>query len=109
GAESAAVHDERDVSLLEDVRGAVAHAGLRPRVRRARESERALVEVCRLLRVADPQLDALPPSPPHEVGGAHTPDLRAFPEQQNVPGRRRTRRSLTNALCRLRGSLVPDD
>ena len=62
-------HDEPDVALLEHVRGAVAHARLRPCVRGAREAERVLVEVGRLLRVADPELDVVPAAERHEVFG----------------------------------------
>ena len=58
---------EADAPLLEHVRGAVADAGLRARVRRAREAERVLVEVRGLLGVADPQLDVVPPVERHEV------------------------------------------
>src|SRR5919204_6192003 len=71
----AAGHDQPDVALLEHVRGAVAHAGLWPPVRGDREPERVLVEVGRLLRVPDPELDMIPPLQRHEVVRAHEPDL----------------------------------
>ena len=59
--------DEPDLVLLEHVARAVAHAGLRPRVRGAVEAERVLVVERRLLRVADPQLDVIPAVERHEV------------------------------------------
>jgi hypothetical protein len=61
--------DQADLALLEDVRGAVAHARLRPGVGGAREAERVLVEVGRLLGVADPELDVVPAEQRHEVVG----------------------------------------
>ena len=61
--------DEADLALLEDVRGAVAHSRLRPRVRRAREAHRVLVEVGGLLRVPDPELEVVPGVERHEVFG----------------------------------------
>src|SRR5207302_7934708 len=59
--------DEPDAALLEDIRRAVADARLRTCVRRAREAERALVEVRSLLRVSDPELEMIPPEQGHEV------------------------------------------
>ena len=67
----AARQDEADVALLDDVGGAVADARLRPRIGRTREPERVLVEVRRLLRVPDPELDVIPSQERHEVGRAH--------------------------------------
>src|SRR6266567_7482454 len=71
----AARQDEADVALLDHVGGAVADARLRPRIGRAREPERVLVEVRRLLGVPDPQLDVIPTLKRHEVGRAHVPTL----------------------------------
>ncbi len=48
------------VALLEQVRGAVADSGLRPGVGRQRETERGHVEVCRLARVADVEVQMIP-------------------------------------------------
>ena len=70
--------DEADLVLLEDVARAIAHTGLRPRVRGAPEAERVLVVVRRLLRVPDPQLDVVPPVEGHEIF-AHVDDSRAAP------------------------------
>ncbi len=61
--------DEADVALLEHVGRAVADAGLRPRVRRARESHRVLVEVRGLLGVPDPELEVVPAEHGHEIVG----------------------------------------
>src|SRR5512133_782750 len=66
-------HEQADVALLEHVGGAVTDAGLRPCVGGAREGEGVLVEVRRLLGIADPQLDVIPPVERHEVG-AHDSD-----------------------------------
>ena len=55
--------DEADVPLLEEVRSAVAKAGLGPRVGGRPEAEGALVEVGGLLRVPNPQLDVVPAEP----------------------------------------------
>ena len=68
--------DEADLALLEHVRGAVADAGLRARVRRAREAVGVLVEVRRLLRVPDPDLEVVPAVDRHEVVFAHGSDSR---------------------------------
>jgi hypothetical protein len=65
--------DEPDVVLFEHVRGAIADTGLRAGVRNPVEPERALVEVCGLLRVADPELDVIPALDRHEVLFAHDP------------------------------------
>ena len=59
--------DKPDLALLEDIGGAVADAGLRPCVGRPGEPEGVLVEVRGLLRVADPQLDVIPPVERHEI------------------------------------------
>src|SRR5205085_9639369 len=71
--------DETDVALLEHVRGPVADARLRARVGRRREAEPALVEVRRLLRVPDPELDVIPAGKRHEVGRAHGLMLKRSP------------------------------
>src|SRR6476646_227132 len=71
----AARQDETDVTLLDNVGGAVADARLRSRIGRAREPERVLVEVRRLLGVPDPKLDVIPTLKRHEVGRAHVPTL----------------------------------
>ena len=67
-------------SCSSDVGGAVANAGLRPRVRGLRETERVLVEERRLLRVADVELEVVPPVDGHEV--------RVLPHGQSLLGRR---------------------
>jgi hypothetical protein len=61
--------DEPDAALLEDVRGAVAQAGLEPRVGDLLEAEGARVVVRGLLGVADPQLDVVDAVKRHEVFG----------------------------------------
>jgi hypothetical protein len=73
-AEAARDH-EPDAVLVEDVRGPVPDSSLRPRIRGLREPERVLVEVRSLLRVADVELEVIPPLDRHEVGRAHESDL----------------------------------
>ena len=58
---------ETNLVLLEHVTGAVAHARLRPRVRRPAKTERVLVVVGGLLRVSHPELDVVPAVEGHEV------------------------------------------
>ena len=70
----AAREDEADVALLEHVRGAVADARLGPGIGRAREAVGVLVEVRRLLRVPDPDLEVVPAVDRHEVVFAHEAD-----------------------------------
>src|SRR5262249_44083884 len=59
--------DEADVTLLDDVRRAVAHARLGAGVRGAAEAEGVLAVGRGLLCVPDPQLDVVPPVERHEV------------------------------------------
>src|SRR5206468_3854040 len=89
-------HDEPDVVLLQDVRGAVADARLRAGVRHAVEAEGALVEVGGLLRIAHPELEVVPALDRHEVlsahdriltGGSPSPGLaKASGELERLPG-----------------------
>ena len=65
-AQTARQH-EADVALLEQVGRTVAHARLRPGIRRLGEAERVLVVERRLLRVADVELEVVPPVDGHEV------------------------------------------
>ena len=85
----AAREHEADLALLEHVRRAVADARLGPGVGRTREAERVLVEVRRLLRVADPELEVVPAVDRHEVVFAHGSDL--TPPAQETGRRRRAR------------------
>ena len=83
---------EADVSLLEHVGRAVADACLGSRVARAREAECVLIEVRRLLRVPDPDLEVIPAVDRHEVVVAHEPDSSATakrPERRARGGARR--------------------
>ena len=59
------------MALLEHVGRTVANARLRPRVGHRREAERVLVEVRRLLGVADPELDVIPALDRHEIVVRH--------------------------------------
>jgi hypothetical protein len=59
--------NQPNLPLLEHVRSAIADACLRARVGRPGEPERALVEIRRLLGVADPQFDVIPPVERHEI------------------------------------------
>jgi hypothetical protein len=68
--------DEPRVSLLQDVGGTIPDARLGTRIRDRLEAERALIVIGRLLRVADPELDVVPPEQRHEVL-AHASDSRA--------------------------------
>jgi hypothetical protein len=65
--------DEPDAALLEHVRGAVADAGLQPRVGDLLEAHRPRVEVRGLQRVADVELDVVDAVQRHEVIGAFGP------------------------------------
>ena len=69
GRQRAGEH-EPDAALLEHVRGAVAHAGLQPRVGDLLEAERVHVEVGGLDRVAHVELDVVDAVQRHEVVGA---------------------------------------
>jgi hypothetical protein len=73
----AARHEQADVALLEHIGGPVPDACLGTRVGRTGEAEGVLVEVGRLLGVADPQLDVIPTVERHEVGVTHPSDLTA--------------------------------
>src|SRR5262249_45503175 len=66
-AAEAAAHDDADLTLLEDVRCAIADAGLGAGVCRSSKAERVLVPVGGLLRVPDPQLDVIPAVQWHEI------------------------------------------
>jgi hypothetical protein len=77
-AEAAREH-EPDLALLEDVRGAVADAGLRACVGDPVEAERLLVPVRRLLGVPDPELEVVPALERHEIGAGHGRDLTRRP------------------------------
>ena len=63
----AARQHEADVALLDQVGGSVAHARLRSRVCGPGEAERVLVVERRLFRVADVELEMIPPVDGHEV------------------------------------------
>src|SRR5437763_4427527 len=62
-------NDETHFPLLEHVGRAVADSRLGAGIRRPGEAHGVLVEVRRLLRVADPELDVIPPEQRHEVFG----------------------------------------
>ena len=66
GANPAREH-EPDVALLEHVGRPIPDARLGAGVRDPFEAERVLVPVRRLLGVADPQLEVVPPVEGHEV------------------------------------------
>ncbi len=70
---------EPDLALLEHVRGSVADTRLGPGVRHAVEAERVLVPEGRLLGVAHPELEVVPPLERHEVRVCHGPDLTRRP------------------------------
>ena len=91
-AAEAARENEADLPLLEHVRRAVADARLRPRVGRAREAVGALVEVRRLLRVPDPDLEVIPAVDRHEVVFAHGSDSRRPVPEPSGGGQRGSRR-----------------
>jgi hypothetical protein len=56
-----------DLALLEHVGGPIPHTGLGAGVRNPFEAEGVLVPVGRLLGVADPQFEVVPPVEGHEV------------------------------------------
>ena len=66
-ATQAARDHKADVALRENVGGAVADAGLRPRIRDGCEAVGVLVEVGSLLRVSDPEFEVVPALEGHEV------------------------------------------
>src|SRR5207248_3736387 len=103
----AARYDEADLALLEEVGGAVADARLGPCVGRRPEPERTLVEVRRLLRVADPELDVIPALERHEVGRGHASDL--TPRHARIPAWRESSTPKARTSRRSAGSATSTD
>ena len=78
GSDPAREH-EADLALLEQVRRPIPDTRLGTCVRNPLEAERVLVPVGRLLGVADPQLEVIPPVEGHEVALRHGADLTRRP------------------------------
>ena len=91
GADTACEH-EANLALLQHVGRAVANARLGTRVRDPLEPERVLVPVGRLLGVADPQLEVIPPFERHEIPLYHGRDVTAARERAGAPDPARPQR-----------------
>ena len=82
---NAAREHEANVALLQHIRRAIANARLGAGVRDPLEAERVLVPVGRLLGVADPKLEVIPPLEWHEIALYHGRDVTAARKRAGAP------------------------